>query len=193
MPADNRAMPDAASVAAELAGRFDREGVDYAFGGAIALAFSAEPRSTVDVDVTLFLDPARIGDILDVLARIGCEFDQATAAASLIEHGFCRTVYRSVRVDVFLPTIPFYELARQRRVRATIGDQPLFTWNAETLAVFKMMFFRGKDLIDVERILEVQGSKFDRSWVRTQLVEIFGARDPRIAAWDDLAARVPAE
>jgi hypothetical protein len=55
------------------------------------------------------------------------------------------------------------------------------------------MFFRGKDLIDVERILVVQGPEFDRNWVRSQLVDIFGARDPRIAAWDDLARRIPAE
>jgi hypothetical protein len=186
-------MPDAAAVAVELAKRLSRQGVDYAFGGAIALAFAAEPRSTIDVDVTLFLDPTRVSAILETLARIGCDFDQSAAASSLKEHGFCRTSFQCVRVDVFLPTIPFYELARARRLHVKSGNEQFYTWNAETLAVFKMMFFRGKDLIDLERILEIQGTGFDRPWVRGQLVDIFGARDPRIAAWDDLAGRISAE
>jgi hypothetical protein len=62
-------------------------------------------------------------------------------------------------------------------------------WSPEVLAVFKMMFFRRKDLADVERIIHIQG-QLDRVWVRGQLVEIFGARDPRIPAWDELVAEV---
>jgi hypothetical protein len=61
------------------------------------------------------------------------------------------------------------------------------------LTVFKMMFFRRKDLADVEQILRAQGASLDRVWVREQLAEIYGAGDPRLAAWDDLAREIPAE
>ena len=65
-------------------------------------------------------------------------------------------------------------------------------WDAESLAVFKMMFFRRKDLADVEQILRTQGIGFDRAWVGEQLVAIYGPRDPRLAQWDDLLRDVPA-
>ena len=65
-------------------------------------------------------------------------------------------------------------------------------WDAESLAVFKMMFFRRKDLADVEQILRTQGAQFDRLWVREQLAGMYGAGDPRLAAWDELAHDVPA-
>ncbi len=55
----------------------------------------------------------------------------------------------------------------------------------EELAVFKMLFFRPKDVLDVKRMLEVQGARFDRGFVRDALVEMLGD-DPRIAKWDEL-------
>jgi hypothetical protein len=64
-----------------------------------------------------------------------------------------------------------------------MGEEDIHVWSAETLAVFKMMFFRRRDVVD-------GGQEFDRAWVRARLVEIFGARDPRIPAWDELAGEV---
>lgn len=106
------------------------------------------------------------------------------------EYGYCRISMRGVRVDVFFSMIPFFEQARDRRVRVPIEHQSLVVWTAEVVAVLKIMFFRRKDLADVEQMLRIQGSRMDRSWVREQLVEIFGARDPRIPAWDELVAEV---
>ncbi len=61
-------------------------------------------------------------------------------------------------------------------------------WDAESICVFKMMFFRMKDIVDVQQVLRTQGDRFERQWVRDQLVSIFGQRDPRISQWDDLIA-----
>lgn len=53
-----------------------------------------------------------------------------------------------------------------------------------------MMFFRDKDLVDLRKILSIQGSKFDRKWVREQLVDIYGTRDTRILRLGELLAEV---
>ena len=177
---------DAATVAASLADAFHARGQEYALGGAIALGYWGIPRGTVDVDVTLFLAPERPSDCIWLLQEIGCEVPAAAAAESLREHGFCRVTSAGLNVDVFLPLIPFYEVARMRRVRVELGGQSVWVWDAETLVVFKMMFFRRKDLADVEQVLTVQGARFDRSWVREQLMALYGTRDPRLAAWDEL-------
>jgi hypothetical protein len=56
-----------------------------------------------------------------------------------------------------------------------------------------MMFFRRKDLADVEQILRAQGPAFERNWVRERLVEMYGTRDPRVAQWDELDQEIPRE
>jgi hypothetical protein len=180
-------LPDAASVAITLAKRLDALGHDYALGGAIALAFWGLPRSTVDVDVTVFMRTDQSSQCAWMLQEIGCEFPAAKAIESLRRDGFCRVTFAGLNVDVFLPIVPFYETARARRKKVPLAGQSISIWDAETLAVFKMMFFRRKDLADVEQILRTQGTALDGAWVRERLVELYGPRDPRVSEWDGLA------
>jgi hypothetical protein len=177
-------------VAKRVAEQLESRGQDYAFGGAIALGYWGAPRGTVDVDLTLYLPSERPSECVWLLQEIGCEVSASEAAQSLREHGFCSATFAGIRLDVFLPTIPFYEAARVRRKRLELAGQPIMAWDAESLAVFKMMFFRRKDLADIEQILRTQGQQFDRPWVRQQLVGIYGTGDPRLAAWDGLVSEV---
>jgi hypothetical protein len=155
-------------------------------GGAIALGYWGLPRSTVDVDVTLYLPPERPSECVWLLQDIGCEVAAAKAIDSLRENGFCRVACGGLNVDVFLPIVPFYEAARARRKRVPLAGQSILIWDAETLTVFKMMFFRRKDLADVEQILRTQGAALDRAWVRERLSEMYGPLDPRLSEWDSL-------
>jgi hypothetical protein len=181
---------NAVVVAKQLAERLESRGQEYAFGGAIALGYWGAPRGTVDVDLTLYLSPDRPSECVWLLQELGCEFSSADALQSLREHGFCSVKFAGMRLDVFLPIVPFYETARPRRKRLELAGQPIMAWDAETLAVFKMMFFRRKDLADVEQILRTQGARFDRPWVREQLAAMYGAGDLRLSAWDELVSDV---
>ena len=189
MPED-RPTADPAMVAQRLAAGLNQRGQEYAFGGALALGYWAAPRGTLDVDLTLFLPLDKPSECIWLLEDLGCELSASEALASLREHGFCRAAWQGVRVDVFLPLIPFYETARQRRKRMDLGGQPIAVWDAESLAVFKMLFFRRKDLADVEQILRSQGARLDRAWVREQLESICGSLDPRLSQWDELVREV---
>ncbi len=180
----------ATDVAQQLAAALDSRGQEYALGGAIALGYWSEPRGTVDVDLTLFLPPDQPSQCIWCLQNIGCDLASAPTLQSLQEHGFCRVAYHNVRVDVFLPITPFYETARQKRQLVRLGQQTIAIWDAACLAVFKMMFFRRKDIADVEQMLRNQAASLDHAWVRRQLVEIYGQRDPRVAQWDELVAEV---
>jgi hypothetical protein len=186
MPACPKPPIDAVQTACQLAKALEQQGQEYAFGGAIALGFWAEPRSTVDVDLTLFSPPEKPTECVCLLQAIGCEVAVPQALESLKEHGFCRAKHGGLRVDVFLPIVPFYQEARKRRARVKLEGQEIQVWSADVLAVFKMMFFRPKDLVDLQRILEVQRDKLDRSWIRAELEELYGRRDPRLSRWDEL-------
>jgi len=183
----NRGKPvSATQIAREVAAALELAGCDYAIGGAIALGFWARPRSTLDVDVTLFLPPDGVAQCVRLLQTVGCKFSTDPVSRSLMDHGFCQVEFGGGRIDVFLPLIPFYEEARQRRKTVEFSGQRVMIWDAETLCVFKMMFFRLKDLADVEEILRVQGDRLDRGWVERQIVGIYGPRDPRAARWGEL-------
>lgn len=47
--------------------------------------------------------------------------------------------------------------------------QAAMIWDAASLIVFKLMFFRRKDVADVEGILRIQRGRLDLDWVRCQL------------------------
>jgi hypothetical protein len=141
------------------------------------------------VDVTLYLPPDKPAEAVRLLQQVQCELDAKKTQQSLSEHGFCKVVYAGRRLDVFLPMIPFYATAATRRKRVPLGNREAWIWDAETLCVFKMMFFRRKDLADVESILRTQGLALDTSWVENQLVEMYGVSDPHVSEWREIAAQ----
>ena len=50
---------------------FERLGRDHAFGGALALAYYADPRGTVDVDVNVFVGFDAAPEVVDELGALG--------------------------------------------------------------------------------------------------------------------------
>ncbi len=188
-----KAPEDAAELAVRLANALDEVGCEYAIGGAIALGFWSTPRGTLDVDVTLFLAPGEPDACLDVLTSIGCDLDAAASRASLVEHGLCRAKYQGWRVDVFVPLVAFYTIAQQRRRTMPLLGSLVKIWDAETLCVFKMMFFRRKDLADVEQLLRSQGDALDAAWVDRHVEAMYGKRDPRVSTWREIVAEVRGE
>lgn len=185
-------MSDADSVTAvvkRLIDVLEPTGERYAFGGAIALAAWSEPRATADVDLILWIDESRLDRAIELLRAAGVAIaDEALARAEASRRGMFVGQAGRTRVDVFVPSIPFYDEAVTRRVRTAIAGKQTWVHSAEVLAVFKMLFFRSKDLVDLERMLEVRGKDFDRAFVRQALVEMFG-EDDRIEKWDALCAR----
>jgi hypothetical protein len=75
---------------------------------------------------------------------------------------------------------------RTRVVQEVDGERIWFL-SAEALSVFKMLFFRSKDLVDLERLVAVSGGEMDLGYVRNHLVMMMGEGDPRISAWDEIS------
>jgi hypothetical protein len=50
--------------------------------------------------------------------------------------------------------------------------------------------FRGKDVVDVERLVATQGDHLDRHYVRTWLVACVGEDDERVHRWDVISAAI---
>lgn len=178
----------AVDIARRLADVLERHSVRYAIGGALALAYYAPPRATVDVDINVFVPPHDDMDrLLDILDEAGFEADdRANVAKSAVQDGQFRGRVAGIRVDVFVPAIQFYaDLAVHTR-RVPMLDRPIEILGPEDLLTLKMMFFRRKDLADVEAVLRSSADAIDVAVVRAALIELVGEDDDRVTEWDKI-------
>jgi hypothetical protein len=184
-----RPVGDAGEAAERLATALEAAGIPHAIGGALAMGVHGYPRGTLDVDLNLFVEPAELPNALKVLHSAGVEIDDAAAQARAGREGMFVGRLDGFRVDVFVPSIPFSHEAARTRVRIAKGDEAFWFLAPEALAIFKLLFFRGKDLADLERFVAARAGRLDHGYVRRWMVDMMGEDDERVRAWDRLVER----
>jgi hypothetical protein len=161
--------------------RLARAGIAHAFGGALALAYYAEPRATDDIDINIFLEPAAIAAVLDVLEPLGVESELDRVAVE--RDGQCRLWWGRTPLDLFFAYDDIHlDMQRDARV-VPFGEGRLPILAPEHLLVCKIAFDRPKDWLDLEQVLVcVEDLDFDA--IRAWLTRIVGAEDPRMQRFD---------
>jgi hypothetical protein len=153
----------------------DGAGFPHAFGGAIALAYcTEEPRGTRDLDVNVFAEPSRAGEVLSSLPE-GVTFSSADVRAAERD-GQVRVWWEDTPLDLFLDVHRFHrEVAAGVRVVPFVGREiPVLGCTA--LVVFKALFDRTRDWADIEAVVEAGSADLTEAnaWVR----RILGSDDP---------------
>ncbi len=149
----------------------------HAFGGALALAWCVgEVRATMDIDINIFVDATRLGEVLAVLPD-GVTRDDA-AGEALRRDGQARLPWGRHPLDVFLNTTPFHEqvATRVRWERLLTHELPFLACG--DLAVFKAFSSRGKDGVDLESMLGI--GSFDVTETIGVLTDLLGPDDERV-------------
>jgi hypothetical protein len=182
---------DAFELGVTIASALDAAGIPNALGGAIALAAWGIPRATVDVDINVFVEDERVDEVLDVLERdVGIEVDRDAARRGHVDDGLMILKAPSgMRIDVFTPSIEFSWEAARTATRLHVLEAEVSVLSAEALAVFKLLFFRSKDIADLERLVATQQERMDVDYVRRHIADMLGDADPRVAKWDELVAQ----
>lgn len=180
--------PDALTLAVELGKVLEAANLPYAIGGALALGIHGVSRSTQDVDVNIFVEADRLDALLAVLQANGVQVDAPKARTEGVTEGVFFCWAGTTRIDVFLPSIDLSWEALRTRVSATVQGTPIWFLSAELLACFKLLFYRPKDLIDLERLVAT-ASQLDVARVRALMVEAMGVDDERVRAWEDIVRR----
>jgi hypothetical protein len=121
-----------------------------------------------------------------VFRSLDIVLDENAARAAAAREGLIVLRWGDYRLDVFTPSIDFSWEAARTRVRHRIGNAGVWFLSAEALCVFKLLFFRGKDVVDLERLIAVQGAALDAAYVRRHVVTMLGDDDPRVVTWDRL-------
>lgn len=179
---------DPLELALTLAWELEQQDVSYAIGGALAYGIWGVPRATIDVDINVFVDGEELEAVLKAMAPLGVEADLDQVMAASEDRGMFVVHAGLFRVDVFTPSIPFCSEAERTRVRHTVDNQEAWFLSAEALAVFKLLFFRAKDLVDLQRLIAVQGHRLNTAFVRRHIVEMMDEDDERVIRWDALVA-----
>src|SRR5579863_10596420 len=76
--------------------------ISHAFGGALALAYYAEPRATVDIDVNIFVPKDAYDQVAAQLTPLGMPADADEVRSLMERDGQARILWDDVPVDVFL-------------------------------------------------------------------------------------------
>lgn len=176
---DPSALDNALAIARELEAR----GVSYAIGGALAIGVWSNPRATNDVDLNVFVDDTQLDVVFEALESAGAVFDREQARRASSNDGMFIAHLHHMRIDLFTPSIEFSVEAEQTARRVISRGREYVFLSAEAIALFKLMYFRGKDRVDLERLIPAY-PPLDRDYIRTHLVEWFGADDERVRFWD---------
>jgi hypothetical protein len=164
--------------------------VPHAIGGALALAYYAEPRATIDVDLNVFVPTERWPTVRDALAPLGVSVD--TDVAALERDGQVRLWWDRNPVDLFFSYDPFHEEMRKAARRVPFAETTIPVLAPEHLAVCKAMFNRPKDWLDIEQIL-VATSPLDVPEIEAWLETMVGEGNERLARLREILARLGAE
>lgn len=165
-----------------------RAGLAHAFGGALALAYVAEPRGTVDVDVNVFSPIDGIDAVLGVFAAIDLRPEEARERWVPVAGIRLRSETRPYPVDLFPSLDERYAEIEGRTVELPFGPDRLGLpfLSAEDLALFKLSFGREKDWVDLRSIARSRPD-LDAGYVERQLIGLRGpAMHPRLARFRQL-------
>jgi hypothetical protein len=152
-----------------------RAKIAHAFGGALALAYYAEPRATIDIDINVFVAPAAYATVENALAPIGVQALDPTVAK---RDGQCRTWWGTTPIDLFFAYEDLHRAMHRAMRTLPFGEERIPVLAPEHLAVCKIIFDRPKDWLDIEQILACV-EDLDLDEIRTSLDRIVGPDDPR--------------
>lgn len=163
--------------------------IPHALGGALALAYYAEPRATIDIDVNVFVAAERWKDVVDALEHLGIETGDLDSTA-LERDGQCRLWWGDNAVDLFFAYDRIHEEMRKRVRRVPFGGTTLPILAPEHLAICKAMFDRRKDWLDIEKML-ISTDELDLAEIEAWLERMVGTRDARLKRLEELKAGLP--
>ena len=160
-----------------IAGQLESARIPYAVIGGIANAVWGEPRATLDIDVSVWVEEDVIATVLrhlagrfTVLAAAPADFIRETRVLPL-ETG------SGVRIDVIFGMLPFEQAAIHRSVWRTMAGKRIRVCTAEDLILYKIVSDRDRDQRDARGIVRRRGSDLDRAYLDPRVQDLSVALD----------------
>ncbi|MHB8247225.1 MAG: nucleotidyltransferase family protein [Acidimicrobiales bacterium] len=156
----------------------DDNGIDHAFGGALALAYHAQPRATDDIDVNIFVSSQRAGEVLALLGSLSTLVDVEVDISQIQSGDWGRIYWGEVAIDFFFSYEDYHDEARRRAQTVPFGSTSIKVLSATDLALFKVIFNRDNDWSDIAA-MQRAGAEIDGPWLLGEIEKIFRGRRMR--------------
>ncbi len=164
----------------------DAAGIRHAFGGALSLAYyTNEVRATKDIDINVFVAPEDAGRVLEALPAGVISTDRDLDA--IRRDGQVRLWWDETPLDLFFDLHEIHRQAAEHARTVPFANAEIAVLGSTELTVFKMMFSRSKDWVDIETMLDA--GTVDVVAVSAAYSRIMGADDERLVRLHDLASR----
>jgi hypothetical protein len=152
--------------------------VPHAFGGALALAYYAEPRATIAIDVNVFVPADQYANVATPLVALGVDADTQEAVSAVARDGQTRVMWDTVPIDLFFSYDAFHDAAEAARRTVPFADSTIPILSPEHLIVCKAVFNRPRDWVDIDAMLDADVA-LDVAEVLRWVGRIAGDTDPR--------------
>lgn len=155
---------------------FERLRLRRSYGGAIAYNYYGPPRLTQDIDVLALVPDMKSPALVAELSAAGCfhgdrdpkPLDLGAVLNDLRSKAHL-AVFRcsGIRTEIFVPWHPFHHRVLDRSPERDFEGRRIRIHSAEDLIVFKKVFDRPKDIVDIRAILIAQRGKLDLDRLRS--------------------------
>jgi predicted nucleotidyltransferase len=156
----------------EVTGALEQVGVPYMLIGGIAVSLWGEPRSTLDVDVTIWAEPEEqertIRALCSHLRAVPEDpeaFVRQTRVLPAISSG-------QVRLDIVFAGLPEEERMIQRAQPKAVAGRNVRVVSVEDLIFMKLASERPKDIQDARLLLRRFRKTLDRGYIEPRLKEL---------------------
>ncbi|MBC8204078.1 MAG: nucleotidyltransferase [FCB group bacterium] len=145
--------------------------VPYMVIGGIANAVWGEPRATLDIDVTIWIENDKIPGFVDkvsqnfkILSRQPLDFIEKTNVLPLIDD--------DVRIDIIFGRLPFEKEAVRRAVTRKINDHDIRFISVEDLIIQKIISEREKDYSDAQKLVSKNKKIINKKYIEKRLKKL---------------------
>lgn len=164
-----------------------RARIAHAFGGALALAYYATPRATVDIDVNVFVGAERYSSVATALGRvIGGAFP---SKGTVDRDGQIRVWWGRTPIDLFFSYDEVHEAMRTAVRSVPFGKATIPILAPEHLLVAKVAFDRPKDWLDIDQML-IAVDVLDIDEIRRWLIHLMDATDARVLHFHERVSKL---
>jgi hypothetical protein len=159
----------------------------HAFGGALAYAYYGEPRTTIDIDVNVFIPIDRWPEVETALEPLPIDFD--LDPKELAEERQARLPWDLNPVHLFFSYDDLHAEMPKATRRVPFAGTEIPIVAAEHLVIRKAILDRTKDWLDIEAIL-ISSDPLDLAEIETWVSRLAGANDDRVTKLQDLDRRL---
>ena len=162
--------------------------------GGFGVIARGAPRTTLDIDATVWGEGLDIQQTVGVLAGHGIapRVDDAVAFAHEHQVLLLRHEPSGTPIDLTLAWLPFEQQALARATRVDFGGISAPVALPEDLIVYKAVAWRDQDRADIERLVRLHHREIDVARVRGLVAQFAAALDApeRMAEFEAILARV---